>query len=367
MTRWIATALLLCAVFVAARADEAEPPADKDLGLNIVAAAAFDGSLWVLGAPRDDHHAGGALVSFNLVDGARQLRIAANVIGLQKIGNRLVALVAESRDRYSLKEWKAGAFVALPTLPLKRGNRPEIVLPVGNAIGVLATHRLYILHDTAWQSLPIDDNKPPPPDAFPIESLGPFTEAAGITPSGHSIYFGTNQGEWGGSLGRRDLVANKSSAIENRDKAPDGRAIYDSGLDPINAIIGDPVNPDCVIAAVGLIHFEASGRLLRVCGDTASIALNKLESSKNDSDQIVYNSEAFFGLVAAKDGYWAVSNAAVYRVSNSGESQRYILSQFDHWHGLYVSREAPGALVLLTEVNRRFSVNNGTPLIVPLD
>lgn len=78
-------------------------------------------------------------------------------------------------------------------------------------------------------------------------------------------------------------------------------------------------------------------------------------------------SEAFFGLEPAKDGFWAVSNAAVYRFGSSDRPQRYVLSRLEPWHGLWIDRETPGALVLMTEINRRFSVNGGTPLIVPLD
>jgi hypothetical protein len=360
-----AAVILLCASSVA---DDAQPPpSDPDLGTFIVTAAAFDGNLWVLGAPPSKDEAGGALVSFGLADGARQLRIS-NALALQKTGGRLVVLVATGPKHYALREWVHGAFVDLP-LPTT-DEPPDQLLSMGDAVGMMAGGALFKLEGRNWQTVWRDtapaDNRPPP-GAVPMSAFGPYAQVVGVPASGSSIYSGFNRGEWGGGFDRLDLATGKARGIENSGKAPDGEAIYNSGLDPVNAIISDPANRDCVIVAVGLMHFMASGRLLRACGDDASIAFDPVTQEEGRTGNTIYHSEAFFGLVPAKEGYWAVSNAAVYRFGMSGAPNRFLLTHFAPWHGLWISREAPGALVLVTEINRRFSVNNGTPLIVPLD
>jgi hypothetical protein len=252
-------------------------------------------------------------------------------------------------------------------LDLDRHDKALSLFDAGGRPGVETKAGMFRLDASGWRTL--KRYGPPPPGAFSADVFGPSQSAHGMPSSGTAIYSGFNQGEWGGGFDWDDLTTGKGAALKDTRPNASGReTIYDSGLDPVNAIIADPFNKDCVIAAVGLIHFEASGRLLRACGDTLSVVLDPFACHPAyDGKPFCTETEAFFGLVPEKSGYWAVSNRAIYRFGAAPEPQRFTFTKFEPWHGLWVSREAPGVLVLITEINRRFSVNSGTPLIVPLD
>ena len=355
----IMMAALVCA---SSEAAEKEPPPDPDLGTDIVHAVAFQDQLWVLGESSGNGSQGGALVSFMLSDGDRKLRLRG-AVSLEKTGGRLFALTSDGPF-----EWKDGKFAALTAPALKAGETPTGLLAVGDRLGLETSAHLFVLEGTDWRVLTTFKRVAPPKGAFSMDALGPYASAKGMTASAKTLYTGFNHGEWGGGLGYRDLSSGATGNVRDTTETPsDGRP--QSGVDDnINAIIADPARDDCAIVASGLIHFMASGRLLRACGDTATLLFSYTPPKSAPESRVIDDlSEAFFGLVPAKDGFWAVSNAAVYRFGSSGQPQRYVLSRYEPWHGLWINRETPGALVLVTEINRRFSVNSGTPLIVPLD
>jgi hypothetical protein len=351
-------AAFFCAPAVAA---EKEPPSDPDLGTDIVRAIAFQDQLWVLGESSGNGSRGGALVSFTLSDGSRTLRLRG-AMALEKTGGRLFALTSDGP-----LEWKDGKFAALPALTVKSGDVPTALLAVGDRLGLETSANLFVLDEAGWRVLTTFKRVAPPKNAFSADVLAPYASAEGMPVSAATLYTGFNHGEWGGGLDYRDLKTGVVGSVRDTTAAA-SQGKPQSVDDNINAIIADPAHDDCAIVAAGLIHFMASGRLLRACGDTATLFFSSTPpKSGPDSRTIDDLSEAFFGLVRARDGFWAVSNAAVYRFGSSGQPQRYVLSRFEPWHGLWINRETPGALVLVTEINRRFSVNNGTPLIVPLD
>jgi hypothetical protein len=142
--------------------------------------------------------------------------------------------------------------------------------------------------------------------------------------------------------------------------------VLDADLDPVNGIVADPGNPNCIIAAVGLIHFMSSGRVLRVCGDKVEVVFENLIPQEVNGNKF-NESEAFFGLVPAKGGYWAVSDSCVYRFHASGMPDRFDFPKLESWHGFELSRAIPGTIVLSTDMNWQFSVSGYTPLIVALE
>ena len=352
-----AVAMLMALFCVPAAAAESKPPADPDLGTDIVRAIAFQDQLWLLGESSGNGSRGGALVSFMLSDGSRKLRLHG-AISMEKVGGHLFALTPDGPV-----EWKDSAFAPLPALPLKSGEIPHSLLAAGNRLGLETSERLFALDGAEWRVLSVFKRQAAPKGAF---SMDEHESAKGMPASTKTVYTGFNHGEWGGALSYRDLATGTAGRVRDASSATSDNPFVD---DNINAIIADPVRDDCAIVAAGLIHFLASGRLLRACGDTATPFFTAKPPPKSDPQGITIAdaSEAFFGLVPAKDGFWAVSDAAVYHFGSSGTPQRYVLSRFTPWHGLWINRETPGALVLVTEVNRRFSVNNGTPLIVPLN
>ena len=328
-----------------------EPPFQPDpaVGTGIANAAAFDGRLWVRGL-------NGALVSFDLDSGARAVPFGKGVAALDKHAGRLFVLVAKDRpEDLALEEWKQGAFADVAAIALPKAapwlilawvrDRPMLVTP--DAVWTFNGKGGHVLR------VKLDTRRMPP-------MLQP--DAAAITADGLDLYLGYNGGEWGGGTTRVDLA---TGAVLTSAEAYAAAGKTDTVLadGDITALIPDPADPHCVVAAEGLIHFFASGRVVKICRTGVTPVFER----KIDAAQTHGDTEAFFGLVPAESGYWALSHAAVYRFGAAGAPRRFVLGKFARWHGLLIDREVPGALVLLTDANGRFSVNNGTPLIVPLD
>ncbi len=242
-------------------ADDNDWKGDPDLGTNIVSAAVFDGQLWLTGEP-GDKDLGGALVSYRLSDGTRTLRIARNVVGIVKPPGHMLALVAADAHHFSLEEWKNGAFIvrasvelaAAPTLFTLIGGKPATVSPTG----------IELFDGHAWHAIAAD--------LTPPGQIHRPPSAAGATASGRYIYVGYNYGEWGGGLTRIDA---ESGAV----KPIDFKGRWASN---INAVIPDPADTDCVLVALGLIHFDSLGEIARVCGDTLTHVFAEPEGRYSD-------------------------------------------------------------------------------------
>ena len=349
VARVIGLVLVTGLIFGFANAESAEPEADPDLGTYITAAVATPGELWVLGGERK-------LVTFNLESGARQLRLTG-AIDLQKYNGRLLVL-REVDHRAQVLEWKDGSFVAASALQsLSDGETARALIAMGKTVGIVTTRSMYLYRNTTWirvlPHMPHEGDYRFRPDA----SL-----TTGTPKSGSSIYLGLNQGEWGGALDRVDVATGHVTAVVDTASPDQG----EGRIEPVTSIIADPVRPDCVMVGIGVVHFLPFGKLVRACGDAQSDFFHPARSAEVNG-RTVKIEEAFFGLVPARDGFWAVSSDAIYHFGSEGEPKRFILNNPKPWHGLWVSRDVPGALVVYTEINRRFSVNSGTPIIVALD
>ncbi|MBS0471768.1 MAG: hypothetical protein JSR60_11900 [Proteobacteria bacterium] len=340
--------ILLILPFLGADAREPDPKFKPDpaLGTYLTRAAVSDGRLWALSLD-------GALVSFGLADNKRHVWFRKNVITLDKHDGRLFVLT-RAEGRYDLLEWKKDAFaraasLALPTKPdwlllAWQGDQPLVVTP--NAI--------WRRDGRQWQMLRTEVLSP----NIDLPHRPPVAAAAAA--SGRFLYLGYSNGEWGGGMARIDLESGAvlTSMDAYRDSGKTDTVVADGD---INAIIPDPANPDCVIAADGLIHFFASGRLLRVCTDHVSIAYSR-PTGENKGD-----TEAFFGVAPAKDGYWAISSNAIYHFGSAPEPDRVPLAGLGYWNGLWVGREIPGIVIVYSEISRQLAVNGGMALLAPLD
>ena len=334
-------ATMLCLACGCGTTDD-EWKGDPDLGTNIVGAVVADGRLWLSGERHGDRALGGALVSYDLADGTRTRHMANTVAGIVKQSGHLLALVAADSRHFSLEEWKDGAFVlrsrvelaAIPTLFTLIGGQPATV----SAAGITR------FDGQDWRTTAIDLTPPGRMHRPPV--------AAGATASGSDIYVGYNFGEWGGGLTRIDMTTGEATPMD----------FEGNWFSNVNAVIADPADKDCILAASGLIHLGSRGAIGRVCGDISTPVFSQPDGGPDKHD-----SEAFYQLIPAADGYWAVSNRAVYHFTASATPLRYPLSGFQLWHGLYVSHDAPGAILVLSEISRQMAVNGGMPLIAPLD
>ncbi|HXC56444.1 MAG TPA: hypothetical protein VNU97_14195 [Rhizomicrobium sp.] len=354
---------LLAVLACGAPADNAAPPPDPDLGTDIVAGAAMDGSLFLLGEGSDRSRAG-TLVSFRLSDGARTIQLR-NVIAIHKAGEHLWAFAKTAQPQlYRLMEWRNGAFAGVSTIAFGWRNTPLALTDIAGHPAVLGTRSVRRFDGAAWQNVGFDDDTSNPTWGY---------ASVGAPAAGRYLYIGFNRGEWGGGLKRVDLASGKVEVIENHAHAAGSMSsVLESDLDPVQAIIPDPARNDCVLIAIGLVHMMASGRVDRVCGLEASIVFDPVKINQYPGGNLA-DEQAFFGLIATGNGYWAASDEGVYHFGPPWEPgpvpepEKFPFGKFEFWHGLWVTRGVPGAIVLVTEINRHFSVNGGTPLIVPLD
>lgn len=343
------------------KAQDAEPKADPDLGSHIFNALASDGKLWLIGPSREEKRAHNSLISFSLTNGDRTRHFRDGVIAMTKVAGQLWILrqPRQFEDAYWLLEWKSGGFASVRSFEAERDDLPVTLTKIGNAPAVVSTHAIRVLGDAGWEKTVLHPSLG--------DALGFGVATAGGPSSGNAFYVGIDKGEWGGGMLRADRTTGTVDDIESNQRSEGGfGTVLDSGLDPVNAIIADPESPGCVIAAVGLVHMMSSGRVLRVCDDKVSVVFEHLHPEEVNGNKF-NQSDAFFGLVPATDGYWAVSNDGVYRFRKSGEPEHFPCPAINPWHGLWVSRDLPGVIVLATDMNWSFSLSGYTPLIVALD
>jgi hypothetical protein len=165
-----------------------------------------------------------------------------------------------------------------------------------------------------------------------------------------------------------DLHSGTVTDIERRDTKELCAGPLNSDCDPVTAVIPDPQNKDCVLAAVGLVHMMSHGNILRVCGASVSLVFEKVDMVDDFRGGKMAETEAFFGLVPAEDGrFWGITSGALYRFAPDGTNkEEHALPKLERVSGFSMSRELPGVIVLRTDANWAVSVSGYTPLIIPL-
>jgi hypothetical protein len=337
-----------------------EAISDSDLGTNIIAASVADGKLWLVGHSRDVKRKNNALVSFSLVNGERVLRYPDGVVAMAKIARQLWVLRSTATDgAFELLSWKNDGFESAGEFSVGKDERIMALTSLSDLPVIISTTTVRTKSDKGWEIAAI----------HPVfnDGFGFGVPTAGVPTSEKAIYVGLNRGEWGGGLLTIGPSNGALKPVESDQKSDGGfGTVLNALLDPVNAIIADPQNPDCIIAAVGLVHFMASGRILRVCNNKVSVVFEHL--IPEDTNGHHYNmSDAFFGLVPSADGYWAVSTGGIYHFQKSDNPEHIGIPKLSMWHGLWLTRDVPGVIVLSTDMNQTFSISGYTPLIVSLD
>jgi hypothetical protein len=358
----LAGAALVTGLIGAAMAGDGAKSVDPDIGDRIATAVAFDGQLWLVGGTRRAPQPDWALVSYNLTTGARERAYSNGVAGLLPSGGRLWVLRRTTGDTYALEERVGNGFTERAKFRASKQNPPITLAAIAGRPAVLQIRSLRIWDGQNW----IEQRLTPDQDAAPLWGLA---SAAGPS-DGSALYIGFNRGEWGGGMVRLDIKTGQIDAIESNAPAASGFAgsgkLLNSALDPVNAIIADPNRPSCVLAAIGLVHFESAGRILRVCGSEVSLVFEKLHHYQY-GDRDMSASEAFFGLYPSGDGYWAISNGGIYKFGKTDVPDLIALPKLETWNGLHLSRAVPGLIVMTTDVNWAMSLSGYTPIIVPAE
>lgn len=181
------------------------------------------------------------------------------------------------------------------------------------------------------------------------------------------VLVGSNRGEFGGGLVRIDRATGRVAIVE-RQAWRDVCGPLNGKCDPVNGLAVDPWKPGCVIVAVGVVHFEPSGRLVRVCGS----AVERLYAKplKLGSDPVEFTegqpfpSVAFFGVLRRGSVLWASGVDGIYKFDGKGTPTIQPLPTFRRVGGLRVSFALPDVVLVLTEFNQRHSISGATPIMV---
>jgi hypothetical protein len=186
------------------------------------------------------------------------------------------------------------------------------------------------------------------------------------------LFVGLNSGEWGGGLVRIARRSGRAVTIERNATGGLCDGPLNTHCDPVHGIATLPWKPDCVAAAIGLIHMLAHGRIVEVCGTRVEqMFVQASERSRTDPRYLAevatgrYGSVAFFGLGAVGDALVAVGSDGLYRIDRTGAASYRPWPRFTDVDGLLVSFELPDAVLLVTTINGRAAVGWYAPLLVP--
>ena len=109
-----------------------------------------------------------------------------------------------------------------------------------------------------------------------------------LAPGDGTIWYGDDEGEFGGNLMRIDMKSGEIYAV------PD--------VENVTGMVKDPDRAGCILASVGLAHFTGNGAILRFCGN---------------SSEVVYKGDMpVWGLFANSDGVYALMQTGVVPIKN---------------------------------------------------
>jgi hypothetical protein len=334
-------------------AAEAGHDEDRHAGDRMISRAVFgDGRLWLL---TDS----GQLSS--LAEGERTRRIhdlGEPVIDICVRGNVPIALTGERSDGegWTIHRWQAARWRAVRTIA--RSFDALIALSCGGDQEAVLTSRRLI--DLTGRSRGVTLSQP----------LRPALVRAVVHVTPEAAFVGINAGEWGGGLLRIDRVTGAVTRIERNVAGTGCDGPLNSSCDPVNGIATIPWRSRCVAVAIGLIHFEAHGRIASVCPEGVEqmfVAFDAADLSDPaeaaEAAKGGYGAVAFFGLAATDNALIAAGHNGLYRIDASGAGTRRPWPRFIEVDGILVSFALPDVVLVMSELNRRASISGIAPLM----
>lgn len=309
-----------------------DPGADGLIGRDVRAGVAAGGKVWISSF--------GALVAIEEATNVRKVEIPNGLIDVAKWKGEVWALRRRAdlpaprpdQSRYSIYVVKAGRMFELPPLMTGTADGPQGLAMSVSGPRLVGRSHLWTLDRNAsrWRETKV--NRPADPAAGAVMSLAASAD-------GQAIYVGWNAGKDGGRVER---IATGAGSVSVRNTLP------------VTGLVPDPQHPACVLAAYGLTQAAASGRLVRLCGEAETTVLEHRAAGA---------SEPFYGLAAEGDTVWAATGTTLFRLTAKGQDQ-FPIGAYVWLSDLKVTRPAPGALVVLTDLNRHFSTAGSTPLVI---
>lgn len=199
----------------------------------------------------------------------------------------------------------------------------------------------------------------------PIQAL--VTAVVHVTPE--AVFVGLNAGEWGGGLRRIDRRSGQIETIERNETGGLCVGPLNTDCDPVQGLATIPWRPNCVAAAIGLIHMMAHGRLTMVCPDrteqlyaTADVEIEDPERAR-EAARGGYGAVAFFGLATHGNSLIAIGHNGLYRLASDGTATHEPLPRFTRVDGMLVSFALPAVVLVVTGINGRAALSGAVPIM----
>jgi hypothetical protein len=199
----------------------------------------------------------------------------------------------------------------------------------------------------------------------PIQAL--VTAAVHVTPE--AVFVGLNAGEWGGGLRRIDRRSGRVDTIERNATGGLCEGPLNTACDPVQGLANIPWRPNCVAAAIGLIHMMAHGRLTMVCPDRTEQLYAAADRAFEDPErareaaQGGYGAVAFFGLAARGNSLIAIGHNGLHRLASDGTATHVPLPRFTRVDGMLVSFALPDVVLVVTGINGRAAMSGSVPIM----
>lgn len=326
-------------------------PGDRPARRPDVFRAVFaEGRLWLA---TDD----GALASVSQGErGLRREDVGAPVIDICAGTGGLRSLTGNRKwdGRWTLRRWTAGRWT------VERAGKAEgesiVAFSCAGPRAVLLTDKRLIEAGPAGvKSLPLSG-----------EARHARVKAVTLETPRH-IFVGLNSGEWGGGLLRIDRQSGQTRTIERNTTGELCEGPLNTACDPVHGIAVIPWKPDCVAAAVGLVHMLGHGRIVRICGDKVEQLFAQASDRNADAPEAAlggHGSVPFFGLAAPGGTLLAAGHDGLYRLGPRGLVEHRPWPRFEEIDGLLVSFALPDVVLVITTINGRASLGGAAPLLV---
>jgi hypothetical protein len=264
------------------------------------------------------------------------------VMVFEGLSNNAFILTPEkqSHDYYSVwyPKWKVSKKLVLLTADDKMHIDPEDIYGVAvgdNSVLVLTNRRVASLDKKSglWHTVTLSK---------PIKEQG-MNNPVALAQGDSRIWFGTDNGEWGGYLITADA------------KTGESREVWDT--EPVTALASDPSGSDCVIFSTGLAHLTMEiGGLYKSCYGSKSVRLSKVNAP-------------IWDLIASENGLYALSRGELIPIGKDAleEDKKIPLpTKLDKALSGLPAAVVSGVLVIYSAARWEVSTSGLTPYAVAL-
>ncbi|MBP7701854.1 MAG: hypothetical protein KA098_04565 [Phenylobacterium sp.] len=273
-------------------------------------------------------------------------------IGLCAAGDAVVAVTADqgTPTTYTARRRQASGWSVIGAVPA-RGEGLVGVHCAADEVVLITARRLVTLRANGSRTLELSHRIP----SWPVSALH-------LTPT--HVFVGLNAGEWGGGLQRIDRTTGQVVIIARNAKGDLCGGPLNTDCDPVTGIAQEPGKPDCIVAAIGLIHMMSRGRLVEVCGERVRLLYQPRcpGSTPTPGEGDWFCSTAFFGLGRREDTLVALGVDGLHMIKGEVATTRPLPS-FKAYGAFKIAFGLPEAALVLTDINQRTSLSGATPII----